>query len=59
VYYKSDGQPACGFFLQKGLDWDEAMKQCNAMGARLPVITSLQENQDIFQLIVSTVRKDT
>ena len=52
VYYKSDGQAACGFFLEKGLSWNTAVKSCSAKAARLPVVTTMQENQDIFQLIV-------
>jgi hypothetical protein len=44
VYTKDDGSTACGFFLQKGLTWVQANKQCFAEGGRLPTILSAREN---------------
>jgi hypothetical protein len=36
VYKKSNGQCACGFFLDTGLTWQQARDECHAQGARLP-----------------------
>ena len=46
---KSDGQCACGFYLDDGLTWEQARDQCNAHGGRLPEIYSDAENEAIFE----------
>ena len=53
TYFKSDGECACGFFIDQELTWIEAVRECQAYGARLPKITSAKENADIFSLNVS------
>jgi hypothetical protein len=52
VYKKDNGTCACGFFLERGLYWRQAADRCYALGARLPEIKSLRENQDIYALMV-------
>ena len=52
IYIKSDLQQACGFFLPKGLTWDNANAKCTALFARLPVIKTAAENDDITNLMV-------
>jgi hypothetical protein len=52
TYFKEDGSSACGFFLSQGLTWSQANASCSAMEARLPVITTSQENQDFFNILV-------
>jgi len=52
TYTKANGDPACGILLNKYMDWPTAVGECKARGARLPVINSLKENQDIVQLLV-------
>ena len=49
TYFKSDGSCACGFYLGY-LPWHEAINECLGKGARLPEITSQQENDDIFRV---------
>ena len=52
TYTKADGRQACGFFLGRGLSWTEANAKCLQLGARLPVITTAQENQDVLDVQV-------
>jgi len=58
---KSNGRNACAFFFPSGLSWEDANAKCTALGARLPVILSEEENTDIANLAVctSTVRSLT
>jgi hypothetical protein len=51
-FVKADGKQACGFYLEKGLFWQQANKRCQAAGGRLPEIKSPEENSDIFHLMV-------
>ena len=53
VYQKSDGSCACGFFLEVGLTWSQAVDQCKAFGARLPEIHTPAENADIYNIKVN------
>jgi hypothetical protein len=53
MYQKSDGTCACGFFLENGLSWEQAVNQCHALGARLPEIYSAEDNKQIFNLKVN------
>ena len=55
TYVKSNGSCACGFFLENGLTWNEALDRCSTLGAHLPEIRSPQENEDIFKLKVNPV----
>ena len=55
IYFKANGVCACGFFLEFGLSWIKANDRCKALGARLPVVISAQENQDIARVAVSTL----
>ena len=41
---------ACGFFIDNGPTWIKAQEACIALGGRLPVVTTPEENQDIFNL---------
>ena len=52
IYTKADGRQACGFFLGRGWSWTDANARCYQLGARLPVITTAQENQDILDVQV-------
>jgi len=52
VYKKSDGTCACGFFLERGLPWQQAVDKCRSFGARLPEIYSAVDNAKIFSLKV-------
>ena len=52
MYKKSDGTCACGFFLERGLTWQDAVNQCRSFGARLPEIYSAEDNAKIFSLKV-------
>ena len=53
TYVKADGRAVCYFLLNRGLTWILAHQGCTALGARLSVINSLQENQIIFDLMVN------
>jgi hypothetical protein len=50
---KSNGSRYCGIFLENGLTWNQANQKCEDLGARLPVITTPEENQDILNSAVS------
>ncbi len=52
VYQKSNQSCACGFFLRKGLTWNQAFEGCKFFNARLPEIYSARENADILKLRV-------
>ena len=45
---KSDGSIACGIYLSAGLKWTKAKDQCNQIGARLPEIQSVEDNQNFL-----------
>ena len=53
TFQKSDGNCACGFFLETTVTWRQAIDTCAARGARLPEVKSDQENTDLFTLKVS------
>ncbi len=52
IYQRSEGNCACGFFLQKGLTWNVANHTCHAEGARLPEVYSAADNDAIQALRV-------
>ena len=56
TYVKSNGQCACGFFLSGTISWFQAKDQCASQGAQLPEIYSSEDNDNIFQLRVLTVK---
>ena len=53
MYQKSDGQCACGFFLEDKLSWYGARATCLAKGGRLPEVYSEEDNAAIFDLKVT------
>ena len=52
TFIKYNGKTFCGFFLQPGLTWQEANERCDLLGGRLPVVSSVKENTDIFHSVV-------
>ena len=52
-YKKDDGKWACGFFLEEGLTQEDAAAKCQALGARLPEVTSLRESDKLLPFKVS------
>jgi hypothetical protein len=52
ILVKSDGKRYCGIILDDGLTWEQANEKCINLGARLPIITTARENEDILNLAV-------
>ena len=52
IYNRSNSVRGCLVFTLHFEDWDEANNVCEAMGARLPVITSKGENDVIQSLAI-------
>ncbi len=53
VYSKSNGSFACGIYLNTNLTFHLADLKCSQLGAQLPEIRNLTENQDILDRRVS------
>ncbi len=51
-YTKSDGSYSCGFFLKGSMSWNKADDECKKHGAKLPIIKSDRENQNILSVKV-------
>jgi hypothetical protein len=56
-YTKSDGSLACGFFINGNFNWHQAAEECEEHGAKLPVINSDSDNQNILRVKVSSIIK--
>lgn len=52
TYKKANGANACGLFVGNGLTWFTANDICKSLGARLPVISTAQENLEISTIAV-------
>ncbi len=53
-----NGMCACAFYLGRGMSWTSANSTCRSLGARLPEIMNLQENVDIYKLMVCSQFKN-
>ena len=54
-YTKDNDEIACGVLLNKTIDWLTAATECRSLGARLPIIKSSRENEDLSDLFVRII----